>query len=75
MKRTRSSLGTWRSGLGGACAEVLLQSGASVPFKIVGIPDEYTVTGSQDDILTHYGVTPAGLAATAHELLPSAVVG
>ncbi len=62
-------------GLGGACAEVLLQSGAFVPFRIVGIPDEYTVTGSQDDIFTHYGITPAGLAATARELLPSAVVG
>lgn len=34
-------------GLGEACASFLLQSGINVPFKIVGIPDEYTVTGSQ----------------------------
>jgi transketolase len=44
-------------GLGEACAAALLQSGASVPFRIVGIPDEDTVTGSQADIFRHYGMT------------------
>jgi transketolase len=58
-------------GLGSACAEVLMEAGVSVPFKIVGIPDEYTVTGSQVDIFTHYGITPEGLADTAFKLLQS----
>lgn len=58
-------------GLGGACAEVLLQAGISTRFKIIGIPDEYTVTGSQPEIFAHYGITPGGLAETARQLLKS----
>ncbi len=56
-------------GLGGAVAEFLLQERIYRPFKIVGIPDEYTVTGSQPDIFRHYGITPEALAATASRLL------
>jgi transketolase len=52
-------------GLGGACAEVLLEAGVPVRFTRVGIPDEYTYTGSQQDIFDHYGITPEGLAETA----------
>ncbi|MCB0230037.1 MAG: transketolase family protein, partial [Anaerolineae bacterium] len=57
-------------GLGEACASVLLQGGASLPFKIVGFPDEYMVTGSQKEIFNHYGISPDGLAASARQLLP-----
>jgi transketolase len=56
-------------GLGEACATTLLCAGVSVPFRIVGIPDEYTVTGSQADIFRHYGITMEGLVATARALL------
>lgn len=56
-------------GLGSACAETLLQNGRCIPFKIVAIPDEYTVTGSQTEIFAHYGITPEGLAETAQTLL------
>jgi transketolase len=56
-------------GLGEACAAVLLQAGASVPFRIVGLPDEDTVTGSQADIFRHYGIFMEGLAQTALTLL------
>lgn len=56
-------------GLGEACASLLLQAGVSVRFKIVGIPDEYTVTGSQADIFRHYGISMEGLVATARTLL------
>jgi transketolase len=56
-------------GLGEACASYLLQQQYNKPFKIVGIPDEYTVTGSQVEILNHYGISKDGLAATALELL------
>jgi transketolase len=59
-------------GLGEACAAVLLQSGAAVPFRIVGLPDEDTVTGSQADIFRHYGITMEGLARTARDLLETA---
>ena len=57
-------------GLGEACASWLLQNGYNKPFRIVGIPDEYTVTGSQTEILDHYGISGYGLAATALQLIP-----
>lgn len=56
-------------GLGEACATVLLHEGASLPFRIVAIPDEYTVTGDQLEIFDHYGISADGLAKTARELL------
>lgn len=57
-------------GLGEACAAVLAQSGVAVPMRIVGIPDEYTVPGSQEEIFRHYGITPGALAGLAREVLP-----
>jgi transketolase len=56
-------------GLGEACAGLLLQEGLHVRFKIVGFPDEHTVTGSQEEIFRHYGIDGAGLATTARQLL------
>ena len=63
-------------GLGEAVASFLLQLkspstegvwGGS--FKIIGIPDEYTVTGSQQDIFNHYGINEKGIADAALALL------
>lgn len=56
-------------GLGEQCASILMEKGISVPFKIVGIPDEYTVTGSQTEIFKHYGISAEGLTATVKGLL------
>ena len=56
-------------GLGEACAAMLMEANMQVSFKIVGIPDEYTVTGDQLEIFTHYGLTAAGLTRTAMTLL------
>ena len=56
-------------GLGEACAAILMQQGAHVPFKIVGFPDEHMVSGSQKEIFNHYGISPNGLAVTARQLL------
>jgi transketolase len=56
-------------GLGEACASFLMQNGYSNRFKIMGIPDEYTVTGSQTEILAHYGISQKGIAKTALQLL------
>ncbi|SDL50816.1 transketolase [Catalinimonas alkaloidigena] len=55
-------------GLGEACASFLMQNGLALPFKIMAIPDEYTVTGSQGDIFRHYGLTEEGIAETALQL-------
>jgi transketolase len=56
-------------GLGEAVASTLLQAGLNPAFKIVGFPDEDTVTGAQADIFRHYGISMEGLAATARTLL------
>jgi transketolase len=62
-------------GLGERCASILMEKRVSIPFKIVGFPDEYTVTGSQMEIFAHYGISPDGLAATARTLLHAEVTG
>ena len=56
-------------GLGEACASFLLQNNYRNPFKIIGIPDEYTVTGSQQEIFDHYGISEDGIAKTAMEMI------
>ena len=56
-------------GLGEACAGLLLQEGIHARFKIVGLPDDHTVTGSQEEIFRHYGIDDTGLARAAHDLL------
>jgi transketolase len=56
-------------GLGEACASLLLQNNYNKPFKIMGIPDEYTVTGSQTEIFNHYGLSADGVAQAVLNLL------
>jgi len=56
-------------GLGEACASFLMQNGYRNKFKIMGIPDEYTVTGSQVEIFNHYGISEKGIAENALEML------
>lgn len=61
-------------GLGEACASLLLQAGAAKQprFRVIGIPDEHTVTGAQADIFRHYGISMEGLSQTALKLLDRA---
>ena len=56
-------------GLGEACASLLMEANMQVPFKIIAIPDEYTMTGNQLEIFAHYGLTAQGLTRTAIALL------
>jgi transketolase len=57
-------------GLGEACAAVLAQNGDhQCRLKIIGIPDEETVTGSQADIFRHYGISREGLLFAAQPYL------
>jgi transketolase len=56
-------------GLGEACASLLLQSGVPCRFRLIGFPDEETVTGAQADIFRHYGISMEGLARAALSLL------
>ncbi|SNR28309.1 transketolase [Maribacter sedimenticola] len=56
-------------GLGEACASYLLQNGFNNPFSLIGIPDEYTVTGSQLEIFNHYGISGEGIYAKCKKML------
>jgi transketolase len=56
-------------GLGEACAGILAEAGIGTRFRIVGLPDESTVNGSQPEIFRHYGLTMEGLAQTMRALL------
>lgn len=56
-------------GLGEACAAFLMQNRLHIPFKIVGITDEYNITGSQGGVFDYYGLSAPKLAAAARALL------
>jgi transketolase len=56
-------------GLGSRVASFLMQAGVFRPLRIIGIPDEHTVSGSQAEIFNHYGISAQGLAQTALQLL------
>ena len=56
-------------GVGEACASTLLQAGLAPRFRMIGFPDEETVTGSQADLFRHYGISLEGLTAAAVEML------
>ncbi len=56
-------------GLGSRVASCLMQAGIFRRLRIVGIPDEHIVTGSQAEIFDHYGLSPQPLSQTALQLL------
>jgi transketolase len=56
-------------GLGSRVASLLMQARIFRPLRIVGIPDEHTITGSQAEIFNHYGISQQALSETALKLL------
>ncbi|KDN54642.1 transketolase family protein [Flavobacterium seoulense] len=56
-------------GLGEAVASLLFQNSFTNKFKIVGLPDDHTVSGSQIEIFNHYGISGEGLKNTVLNLL------
>ncbi|MCR9066596.1 MAG: transketolase family protein [Cytophagales bacterium] len=56
-------------GLGEAVSSFMFQNGFRNKFKIVGLPDDHTVSGSQVEIFEHYGISENGLSQTALDLL------
>lgn len=56
-------------GLGSRVASFLMQAGLFRPMRIIGIPDEYTITGSQSELFNYYDISPEGLSKTAQTLL------
>jgi transketolase len=58
-------------GLGEAIASLLFQNGYHNKFKIIGLPDDHTVSGSQVEIFEHYGISEKGLTNTVLTLTKS----
>ena len=56
-------------GLGGAVAEVLCEAGYQGRFKRLGMPDEFSVLGSPDEIYHYYGMDRDGVVQTLIEML------
>ncbi len=56
-------------GLGEKCASIIAQKNIHISFKILGIPDEYMVNGSQSDVLDHYDMHPEKISNMAKEML------
>ena len=56
-------------GLGEHCASLLAQNELNVRFKILGIPDEYMINGSQSDVLDYYNMSPEKISEIVKDLL------
>lgn len=56
-------------GLGSAVAEVLAEEGISIPFKRLGIRDEFGIIGYPEDLYEHYGISANGIRQTVLEML------
>ncbi len=56
-------------GLGECCSSIISQGEFNTKFKIIGIPDEYMINGTQADVLDHYGMSPEKIADTSVALL------
>ena len=55
-------------GLGGAVSEFVSQN-FPVPVRILGIPDEYPVTGRQEEVYKHYGLDAEGIYKAVMKML------
>lgn len=56
-------------GLGGAVAEILMESGISCKFKRHGIMDQYSLIGKPYHLYHHYKLDGEGIASVARNLL------
>lgn len=57
-------------GLGSAVAEVLAESGRSVPFRRLGLPRSFVDrVGSHEDLRNYYGLTASGIESAVIDLL------
>jgi transketolase len=56
------------SGLGGAVAEYLAPRHPTL-MRFVGVPDTFAPTGSVEWLMEHFGISPAGIAAAALEVV------
>lgn len=56
-------------GLGEMCGSILSQEKININFKILGIPDEYMINGSQSEVLDYYDMEPNKISELAKALM------
>ena len=56
-------------GLGSAIAETLAEAGLGLPFRRLGLMDQFGQSGKPAELLKHYGLDGASIAAKAKEVL------
>ena len=56
-------------GLGSAVAETLAEAGYGLPFLRLGLQDQFGQSGKPAELLKHYGLDGASIAARAREVL------
>lgn len=56
-------------GLGEMCSSIISQEKININFKILGIPDEYMINGSQSEVLDHYDMAPHKISNLAKALI------
>lgn len=52
-------------GLGATVAQAVCASSHPVRVKCLGLPDEHTIAGTQDEVFKHYGLDAAGIERVA----------
>lgn len=55
-------------GLGDAVLEVLMENNVHVPFRRIGVRDQFAETGTKDQLYEKYGLSPKHIAQTAQAL-------
>jgi transketolase len=56
-------------GLGSAVAEVAACTGKSFSFKMLGIPDCFSIIGLHEDLMAHYGIDENGIVKSVREVM------
>jgi transketolase len=56
-------------GIGEKCSSIILQNHLNILFRIIGIPDEYMINGSQSEVLDHYDMAPHKISNLAKALI------
>ncbi|NMA48799.1 MAG: transketolase family protein [Tissierellia bacterium] len=56
-------------GLGSAVAEVVVKSGKTCAFEILGIPDVYSIIGLHEDLMAYYKIDKNGIMENVRALM------
>lgn len=56
-------------GLGTAVAAVAAQTGKGFAFRMLGVPDVFSIIGQPEDLFAHYGYDENGIIAAAREIM------